>query len=353
MNILVINCGSSSIKYELFDMPGERSLDKGVIEHIGERAAEIKDHYSGIKKILARIKKVDGLGHRLVHGGEEFKAPVLIDKKVISKIRALCKLAPLHNPANLEGIIAARILLSRQVPQVAVVDTAFFSHLPNFAYLYGLPYELYKRFGIRRYGFHGTSHEYVALKASSMLKRPLGKLRMITCHLGNGCSITAINRGRVIDTSMGFTPLEGLVMGTRCGDIDPAVVVYLVRDKGWDIKKVDEILNKQSGLKGISGISNDMRQLKREARRGNRRARLAIEIFVYRIRKYIGAYLSIMAGCEVIVFTGGIGENQADIRRRICTGLFSHLKFKPRIFIIPTHEELMIAQKSYGIINSG
>jgi acetate kinase len=350
MNILVINCGSSSIKYELFDMPRERSLTKGIIERIGERGAKVRDHYSGLRIILDRVNKIDAVGHRLVHGGERFQEPALIDNEVISGIRALCKLAPLHNPANLQGILAARELLGNKIPQVVVIDTGFFSHLPKFAYIYGLPYEFYKRYGIRRYGFHGTSHEYVAGEASSIVKQPLAKLNIITCHLGNGCSITAIKAGQAIDTSMGFTPLEGLVMGTRCGDIDPAVVTYLARDKGWHIKKIDRILNKQSGLKGISGLSNDMRRLEREAKSGNKRARLAIDIFVYRIRKYIGAYLAIMGGCDALVFTAGIGEHQAKIRQRICSRLFTHLKKRPAILVIPTWEELMIARKGYDII---
>jgi len=350
MNILVINCGSSSIKYDLFNMPEENSLIRGSIEHVGEKGSRVKNHYSGLKIILSRINRVDAVGHRLVHGGERFKEPVIIDSKVISKIRASCKLAPLHNPANLEGIMAARCLLGNKLPQVAVFDTAFYSHLPDFAYIYGLPFRFYRRFGIRRYGFHGTSHEYVAREASLILNRPLGELKLITCHLGNGCSITAIKRGRAVDTSMGFTPLEGLVMGTRCGDIDPAVITFLVRDKGWDIKKVDRILNRQSGLKGISGISNDMRRLIKESKAGNQRAGLAIDIFVYRIRKYIGSYMSVLGGCDALVFTAGIGEHQADIRQRICSGLFTHVKSRPRILVIPTHEELMIARKSYRLI---
>jgi acetate kinase len=353
MNILVINCGSSSIKYDLFNMPEERSLIRGSIEHIGERGSRVKNHYSGLKIILSRISQVDAVGHRLVHGGERFKEPVIIDGKVISKIRASCKLAPLHNPANLEGIMAARSLLGNKLPQVAVFDTAFYSHLPDFAYIYGLPFRFYRRYGIRRYGFHGTSHEYVAREASLILNQPLRQLRLITCHLGNGCSITAIKQGRAVDTSMGFTPLEGLVMGTRCGDIDPAVIAYLACDKGWDIRKIDWILNKQSGLQGISGVSNDMRRLIKESKKGNQRARLAIDIFVYRIRKYIGAYMAALGGCDSLVFTAGIGQHQPGIRRRICSGLFTHLKVKPRILVIPTDEELMIARKSYRLIYKG
>ncbi|MFH1578199.1 MAG: acetate kinase [Candidatus Omnitrophota bacterium] len=367
MNILVINSGSSSIKYELFSMPQEKGLIRGSIEHIGEKGAKIKDHYSGLKVILGRIKRdspkggkrkvhgrliqLDGIGHRVVHGGERFKEPVLIKKKVISDIRVCSKLAPLHNPANLEGIIAARELLGKEVAQVAVFDTAFYSRLPVFAYIYGLPYEYYQRFGIRRYGFHGASHEYVGRAASLVLKQRFEKLRLITCHLGNGCSITAIKNGRAIDTSMGFTPLEGLIMGTRCGDIDPAIITYLVRDKKQDIKQIDRILNKQSGLKGISGISNDMRRLNREAKKGNRRAKLAIDIFVYRLQKYIGAYFAVMGGADALVFTGGIGTHQANLRRRICAGIFP-ASLKPRILVIPTREELMIARKTYGIIKA-
>jgi acetate kinase len=350
MNIMVINCGSSSIKYELFSMPEEKSLIKGNIENIGEKGSSVKNHYSGLRIILSKIKMINAIGHRLVHGGEQFKKPVLIKKQVISRIKDCSKLAPLHNPANLEGIIAACSLVGSKIPQVAVFDTALYSGIPDFAYIYGLPYEFYQRFVIRRYGFHGTSHEYVAREASLVLKRPLTKRNSITCHLGNGCSITAMKAARAIDTSMGFTPLEGLVMGSRCGDIDPAIVIYLVRQKGWSIKKIDEVLNKRSGLKGISGISNDMRRLEKEVKKGNQRAKLAIDIFVYRIRKYIGAYLTIMGGCDAIVFTGGIGEHQAKIRRRICSRLFGQLKVKPRILVIPTREELMIARRTYKLI---
>ncbi|MBU0549561.1 MAG: acetate kinase [Candidatus Omnitrophica bacterium] len=351
MNILVINCGSSSIKYDLFDMPSQKSLERGVIEHIGEKGSRIRDHYSGLKIILSRIAKVEGIGHRVVHGAEKFRKPVLVNNKVLSDIRACSKLAPLHNPANLEGIAACRRLLGSNIPQVAVFDTAFYFQLPEYAYIYALPYNLYANFGIRRYGFHGISHEYVAKKAALTLKKPLRSLNLITCHLGNGCSITAIKKGRAIDTSMGFTPLEGLVMGTRCGDIDPAIITYLARYKGWTLERIDQVLNRQSGLRGISGQSNDMRRLKAKAAKGNKRARLAIDIFVYRIRKYIGAYLAVMGGCDAIVFTGGMGENQKGIRNRICSKIFDNMKSRPRILVIPTREELMIARKIYDIIN--
>jgi len=265
MKVLVINCGSSSLKYKLFDMPRERVACQGVIERIGEKGSKIQDHYSGLKIILRQINQVELVGHRVVHGAEEFKRPVLINQPVIKKIRQCCSIAPLHNPANLAGILACKRLLPG-IRQVAVFDTAFHQTLPDYAYIYGLPYAYYKTLGIRKYGFHGTSHEYVAYEAARILKKPINRLKIITCHLGNGCSITAIDKGKSVDTSMGFTPLEGLVMGTRCGDIDPALVTYLMRKKRIKIHQIDEILNKASGLKGISGISNDMRILNRRVR---------------------------------------------------------------------------------------
>ena len=349
MRILVINCGSSSIKYKLFFMPKGRLISGGLIEHIGENGSKIKGHYSALKIILKNIKAISAIGHRVVHGAEKFKEPVVINQAVIRKIRQCSSIAPLHNPANLSGILSCQKLLP-QVTQIAVFDTAFYQTLPDYAYIYGLPYAYYKRLGIRKYGFHGTSHKYVAHEASRILKRRLNKLKLITCHLGNGASITAVNRGRSIDTSMGFTPLEGLVMGTRCGDIDPALVTYLMQKIGLSILRIDAILNKDSGLKGISGISNDMRVLLRQRSLGNRRAKLAIDIFTYRIRKYIGAYALVMGGCDAIVFTGGIGENQKSIREGIVKGISSYLKSSPKILVIPTDEELMIARETYKLI---
>ncbi|MFA4888995.1 MAG: acetate kinase [Candidatus Omnitrophota bacterium] len=351
MKVLVINCGSSSIKYKLFAMPGERELVRGNIEHIAEPGSKVRDHFSGLKIILQKIGMVSAVGHRVVHGAEEFRKPVLVDKAVIRKIRACCQIAPLHNPANLAGINACNKLLPG-VKQAAVFDTAFHQTLPEYAYVYGLPYEYYKRFGIRKYGFHGTSHEYVAHEAARILRRPLENLKIITCHLGNGCSIAAVDKGRSIDTSMGFTPLEGLVMGTRCGDIDPALVTYIMHRFKLDIHRMDSLLNKASGLKGISGLSNDMRVLEAKAKAGNKRAKLAIDIFVYRIKKYIGAYTAVMSGCDALIFTAGIGENQAGIRARACKGLFRHLKKQPKIMVIPTNEELMIARQAYRLISS-
>jgi len=349
MKILVINSGSSSIKYKLFAMPSQRLITKGLIEHIGEEGSKFSTHYSGLKIILDEIKLVEAVGHRVVHGAEKFKRPALVDQNVIKGIKKCCAIAPLHNPANLSGILACQKLLPG-IKQVAVFDTAFHQSIPEYAYIYGLPYEYYQRLGARKYGFHGTSHEYVAAEAGRILKKPLHKLKLITCHLGNGCSITAVDQGKSVDTSMGFTPLEGLVMGTRCGDTDPALITHIMRKKKLDTKQMDRILNKESGLKGISGISNDLRLLEERAGAGNKRAKLALAIFVYRIKKYIGAYLAVLGGLDALIFTAGIGENQADIRDNICRGLFSCLEKKPKILVIPTNEELMIARQTYKLI---
>ncbi len=349
MNILVINSGSSSIKYKFFQMPKKKLLAEGKIEHIGEKGSDTQDHRAGLKLILNKINSVDAVGHRVVHGAERFKKPVLINQPVIKKIRECCSIAPLHNPANLAGILACSKLL-KGVKQVAVFDTAFHQSIPDYAYIYGLPYEYYTKFCIRKYGFHGTSHEYVAHEAAHTFKKHINELKIITCHLGNGCSITAVDKGKSIDTSMGFTPLEGLVMGTRCGDIDPALITHIMKKKGLDIASMDNLLNKESGLKGISGLSNDMRGLEENSKKGNKRARLALDIFVYRIRKYIGAYTAVMSGCDVLVFTGGIGENQRGIRGRITKNIFKHLRKKPKIIVIPTNEELMIAKQTYQLI---
>jgi len=351
MRILVINCGSSSIKYKFFQMPKGKVISAGSLEHIAEKGSPIRDHLSGIRQILKGIQGIEAIGHRVVHGFEKFKEPVLIDKQVIRKIRQCSLLAPLHNPANLDGILACKKLLPR-INQVAVFDTAFHHTLPDHAYLYGLPYAYYQRFGVRKYGFHGTSHEYVAREAARIIKKPLDQLKVITCHLGNGCSITAIDKARSMDTSMGFTPLEGLIMGTRCGDIDPALVTFIMRNKKIDAGKIDDILNKESGLKGVSGISNDMRKVLSQARKGHKRARLAVDMFVYRIKKYIGAYTAVMGGLDALVFTAGIGEHAGLIRDKICRGSFAHLKRKPRILVIPTNEELMIARQAHILLEA-
>ncbi len=349
MKILVINSGSSSIKYKLFDMPSEELIKKGSIEHIGEDGSKFSNQYSGLKIILEEIKRVGAVGHRVVHGAEDFNKPALVDARVIRGIKKCCAIAPLHNPANLSGIIACQKLLPG-VKQVVVFDTAFHQSIPEHAFIYGLPYDYYQKLRVRKYGFHGTSHEYVAAEASRILKKPLTKLKLITCHLGNGSSITAIDCGKSVDTSMGFTPLEGLVMGTRCGDVDPALITHIMRKKNFDTKEMDRILNKESGLKGISGISNDMRLLEEKARAGNKRARLAVDIFVYRIRKYIGAYLAVLGRIDALIFTAGIGENQASVRKSVSEGLFASLVKKPKVLVIPTNEELMIARQTYKLI---
>lgn len=320
---------------------------KGLIEKIGERGSKIVDHHMGLELILRKTRRIEAIGHRVVHGGQEFKKPTKINDYVIKKIEGCFKLAPLHNPANMAGIKACMKLLPG-VTQVAVFDTAFYQTLPPQAFIYALDYRYYQKYAIRKYGFHGTSHEYVAGEAARRLKKPLSKLRLITCHLGNGCSISAIKFGKAVDTSMGFTPLEGLVMGTRSGDIDPAVVTFLMRKEKLSPNRIEDILNKESGLKGISGISNDFRDLKKAARR-NIRARLAIDIFIYRLKKYIGAYIMAMGGVDAIVFTAGIGENHASIRRGATQGLKS-LANKAKILVIPTDEELMIARQTYGLI---
>ncbi len=357
MKILVINCGSSSIKYKLFTFPKRVLLTKGFIEKIGEEGSSVKDHHQGVRrlffqlienKIIKDLSEIGAIGHRVVHGAETFRAAHIIDKEVIEKIRECMGLAPLHNPANLAGIEACCKMLP-YLPQVAVFDTAFHQTIPQEAYLYGIPFDYYGKYQIRKYGFHGTSHQYVAQEAARLLKKPLRQLKLITCHLGNGCSITAVKYGRSIDTSMGFTPLEGLIMGTRSGDIDVAAVFYLMEKEGLSIKEMDQILNKKSGLLGISGVSNDMRIIKEEAKKGNRLCRLAWEMFIYRIKKYIGAYYLILGGADAICFTAGIGENNPDLIDRFKKDLRKISK-KTRVLVIPTDEELMIANLSYKLI---
>ncbi len=347
--ILVINSGSSSIKYQLFLMPGERILDKGSINRIGEPGSKIRSHQEALATILNSVSDIDAVGHRVVHGAERFQESILINNSVIKKIKDCCRLAPLHNPANLAGIRECKLMLP-QIPQVAVFDTAFHQTMPDYAYTYGLPYSFYRRHGIRRYGFHGTSHEYVAKEAAKILKKPLKKLRLITCHLGNGCSMAAIEFGKCVDTTMGLTPLEGLLMGTRTGDMDPAIATFLQKQFDLSPTKVEQIFNKKSGLAGISGISNDMRLIEKAAKKGNVRAKLAINIFVYRIRKYIGSYCAVLGGVDAVIFTAGIGENQSGIVKKTYENLFSYFKKKPKVLIVPTNEELMIARKTYRII---
>lgn len=349
MLILVLNCGSSSVKYQLYDMPDERCLEKGILERSGEGAVEAV--IRTLKKRRGKIiSSLDAIGHRVVHGGEKFKESTLINKKVIKAIKQYSRLAPLHNLPNLTGIHVCQRLFPG-LNQVAVFDTAFHQTMPSRAYLYGLPYEIYKKEGIRRYGFHGTSHRYVSIQAAKVLGKPLKSLKIITCHLGNGCSITAVDKGESIDTSMGFTPLEGLVMGTRSGDIDAAAVLYLMKRRKLSVSGADELLNKRSGLLGLSGKSNDMRRILSWARSGNKRAKIALEVFIYRLQKYIGAYIAAMDGCDALIFTAGIGENAPYIKEKINQRLSSLIKkFKVRILTIPTNEELMIARDTYRLI---
>lgn len=379
MLILVINCGSSSAKYQLFDVRQRKSLARGVVERIGQAGSALRHQKNGgaaIQKnllchdhdvaigiivdiltdakhgVIASKEDIAGIGHRVVHGGEEFKESTRITEKVLASIAKYSELAPLHNPPSLLGINAcARIL--QGVPQVAVFDTSFHQTMPDIAFLYGLPFEYYKKYGIRKYGFHGTSHRFVSEKAAEILKRSLKSLKLITCHLGNGCSMTAVDRGRSIDTSMGFTPLEGLLMGTRSGDLDPAAVLYILEKENLSFNRVNDILNKESGLLGISGVGNDMRDILKGAKgrgQGSRRCKLAIEIFIYRIKKYIGAYLAAMGGVDAVIFTAGISEHNPWLVKRVAKELKNIVGKKAKFLIIPTDEELLIAQDTYEIV---
>lgn len=399
MNILVINAGSSSIKFTLFSSSRFRPAASGLIERIGlegtivhyrngkgekiSRGVKVEDIREGVKLIadlltdpdtgvIGSDREISAVGHRVVHGGEEMKAPILIDAHVESVIRSCFDLAPLHNPPNLEGIESCGSRFPG-VPQVAVFDTAFHSTLPENAYLYALPYGLYEADKIRRYGFHGTSHGYVCRKAAESLERPIQDLKIVTCHLGNGCSMAAVDGGRSVDTSMGFTPLEGLPMGTRCGDVDPAILLYLMRQQGLTVEQMDTLLNRESGFLGLGGTgSSDMRDLEKAMVQGDPGAHRVVNVFAYRIKKYIGAYAFAMGGLDAIVFTAGIGENAPLIRERVCEGLEGHgilidgdrnrasrdgiLKIHLResqvkILVIPTDEEKEIALQTLNIIS--
>lgn len=390
MNILVINCGSSSLKYQLIDMDEEKVLAKGLSERIGIEGSRIKHTTTGKKEIIIEkpmsdhkevleivlsalvdsehgaIKSMDeinAVGHRVVHGGEKFANSVKIDDEVMKALNECIDLAPLHNPPNIMGIEACKELMP-DTSMVGVFDTAFHQTMPKDNYIYPLPYELYEKYGIRKYGFHGTSHKYVSLKAAEILEKDIKDLNIITCHLGNGASICAVEKGRSVDTSMGFTPLEGLAMGTRTGNIDPAIIPFLVDKENLSMEEVNNLLNKKSGVLGISGVSSDFRDIEEEAEKGNERAKLALDVFVNRVKKYIGAYTTLMGGVDAIVFTAGIGENSAEIREMVCNGLESlGIKLdeeknnvrgkealvskddsKVKVLVIPTNEELMIAK---------
>ncbi len=396
--VLVVNCGSSSIKFQLYAMPGRRVLAKGLIERIGEgdavfhyefsgkvdrQVAEIADHDAGITWILDRLlgergalkdeSEIAAVGHRVVHGGEEFSQAVRITPEVLASIERYSVLAPLHNPPNLSGIRA----VMRKMPhvcQVACFDTAFHATIPKVAYLYALPYGWYEEHGVRRYGFHGASHQFVAGRAAELLKKRPGETNVITAHLGNGCSITAVREGRSVDTSMGLTPLEGLVMGTRSGDFDPAIVFHMV-EQGYSLADIKRACNRESGLLGVSGRSNDMRELLVSARDGCRRSRLAIDVFTYRLKKYIGMYFAVLGRVDGLVFTGGIGENAAEIRAAACENLeclgividhqsnqcvvgrkegrISSKESQVDVLVIPTDEEAAMAADAYQIYRQG
>ncbi len=395
-NVLVINCGSSSLKYQLLDMREENLLAKGLVERIGldtgthtyQRPGvenliteqSIADHAVAMELVLqtlidpdhgvlASMSEVSAVGHRVVHAGEKFSGSVLITEAVLDALRECVPLAPLHNPANITGIEAARLVMP-DVPMVGVFDTAFHQTMPDRAYIYPIPYRLYEENKIRRYGFHGTSHRYVTQRAAQILERDVQDLNLITCHLGNGASMTAVLGGRSIDTSMGLTPLEGLMMGTRSGDIDPALVGFLSRTLEISLADVEEMLNKESGLIGISGISSDLRDVEREYANGNDRARLALEVYAYHIRKYIGSYAVALGRVDAIVFTAGVGEHASLIREWACRGLeaigaildpfknatrhdeaiISKMSSRVKIMIIPTNEELMIARDTRELV---
>lgn len=393
MKVLVLNCGSSSAKYQLFDMATEGTVLKGIVEKIGEaqpvmihewpggnerRHVSAHDHSEALHLIrdvvldptrggCASAGEVAGVGHRVVHGGERFTASSLVTPEVEAGIEEFCSLAPLHNPPNLLGLRAARQFFA-DVPHVAVFDTSFHESMPPEAYLYAIRYDLYEKHRIRKYGFHGTSHRYVAGRAAGFLGIPHDAFTGITCHLGNGCSLAAVQGGKSVDTTMGLTPLEGVPMGTRSGDIDPAIIFHLAERLKMDLAAIEKLLQKESGLKGVSGISNDLRDVEKAAAEGNARARLAAEVYGYRVRKYIGAYLAVLRGTRAIVFTGGVGQNGVQMRERIAGGL-DHLgiELDParnasprknshgecdiatatspiRLLVIPTNEELMIAR---------
>jgi acetate kinase len=357
--ILVINCGSSSAKYKLFPIGKSAPLAKGVVERVGEKHGACASYYEAVRIIkeslvgmgrpVSSIAEIAGIGHRVVHGGETFAASAVITQRVRDSIRDFSELAPLHNPPSLAGIEACAKYFPG-VPQVAVFDTAFHQSIPPHAYLYGIPYSFYEKYRIRRYGFHGTSHRFVAAEAAKQLKKPLRSLRLITVHLGNGCSMTAVSCGRSIDTTMGFTPLEGLMMGTRGGDLDPAIITYLMEKEGMGVQEMNELLNKKCGILGVSGVSNDMRDILKAIAKGNKRAKLAFLIFLYKIRKYIGAYAAAMGGLDAVVFTGGIGENVPAIKRTLEKELRPLLGKKVRFMIVPTDEELLIAQDTYTLV---
>ncbi|MBS3768864.1 MAG: acetate kinase [Bacteroidales bacterium] len=400
MQVLVLNCGSSSIKFQLFNMQTSAVLSKGIVEKVGADNSFVKietngnkekleynipDHTKGVETILELLVneaygplnsygEIDAVGHRVVHGGEHFSESVLINQKVIDTIEELSALAPLHNPANLKGIYAIQKLLPK-VPQVGVFDTGFHQTMPDYAYFYGLPYEMYEKYDVRRYGFHGTSHRYVYERACEVLGVNKEDQKVITCHLGNGASVTAIDRGKSVDTSMGLTPVEGLIMGTRCGDLDVGALTHIMEKEDMGVEEVDRLINKESGMYGISGVSSDMREIREAAREGSKRAILALKMYDYRVKKYIGAYTAAMGGVDIIVLTGGVGENDYETREDCLKDLeYMGVEFdsqkndqhklkdinkeliitkdhsKVTGIVVPTNEELVIARDTQEIV---
>jgi acetate kinase len=405
MKVLVLNCGSSSVKFQVIETSleaieanSDRTLARGGVEKIGlsdsrlsidvpgrkpyQEFGEILEHRAAVERVLkvlvhadhgvlSSVSEIEAVGHRMVHGGEKFASSVLVSPEVEAMLEECVVLAPLHNPHNLRGLAAARSLLPR-VPHVAVFDTAFHQSMPPKAFIYGLPYELYTRHAIRRYGFHGTSHRFVSIRTARLLGKPLEEIKIITCHLGNGCSMAAVDRGRSVDTTMGFTPLEGLLMGTRSGDMDPAILPWLLAMEELTLSQLNAMLNKHSGLYGVSGVSSDMREIEAACAAGNRRGQLALDIFCYRVKKYIGAYAAVMGGLDAVTFTGGIGENSSLVRRTSLDGLdFLGLQLDdhanaevPRgeevlitapdsrvvVAVIPTNEERVIARDTVRVL---
>lgn len=397
MKVLVLNCGSSSLKYQLIDMSNEEVLCIGLVERIGIEGSilkqekdgvegklvveqPMKNHQDAIKLVLEGvvdpkfggvkdISEVEAVGHRVVHGGEKFASSVKINDEVMKALEECVELAPLHNPANIMGIEACEAILPG-VPMVGVFDTAFHQTMPKKSYLYGLPHELYTKYGVRRYGFHGTSHKYVSQRAAEMLGKKVEDLKIITCHLGNGASVAAVDGGKCVDTSMGFTPLEGLIMGTRCGDIDAAILPFLMEKEGLDAKGLSDLMNKQSGVYGMTGISSDFRDIEGAAAKGDEKAQVALDAYVQRVQKYIGAYVAEMNGVDAVVFTAGVGENGIEIRESIASNMeflgmnldkeankvrgketvISTADSKVKILLVPTNEELMIARDTVALV---
>ena len=402
MKILVINAGSSSVKYQLFDMENETVLANGICERIGieggafkhkvpgredyKVSVDMKNHSEAIKLVvdtlvskengvIASMSEIDAVGHRVLHGGEKFSGSVVINENVIKAIEDCCELGPLHNPHNLTGIHACEEIMGKDVPQVAVFDTGFHQTMPDYAYMYPLPYEYYEKYKIRRYGFHGTSHRYVSQRAAALLGKDPKDVKVITCHLGNGSSVAAVEGGKCIDTSMGLTPLEGLMMGTRCGSIDPAIVPFLMEREGWTPAEADNYLNKKCGFLGVSEISSDSRDIEAAILEGNPLARRAAFTLAYQIKKYIGSYTAAMDGVDAIVWTAGMGENNTELRERACAGLeffgvkidnelnakihhqsetveISTADSKVKVVVLPTNEELMIASDTEAIVSA-